>query len=246
MTGWPEHVAGVTSHARRGGPAHAFRYGVDYVLIDPDARSGPALFSRNRLNVVSVDDRNHGLGKTPGPEWARGVFHGRGLEPRRLLLLTQPRFLGYVFNPVSFWLAMDGADLLAVLAEVNNPFGDRHGYVCAHDGFQPIRANDTFETNKAMHVSPYQRVAGTYTFSFDIRADAVAIRIDFRDGDRGLLATLCGRRRPLSNRGILAALARRPAGAVRTIALIYWHALRLRLMGARYRTRPMPPERGIT
>jgi DUF1365 family protein len=248
MSRWPERVAATTSHTRRGAPGHAFRHGVDYVLIDPEARGGPLLFSRNRFNLASVHDRNHGgapkAGK--GASWARAVFAERGVRDAEIMLLTQPRFLGYVFNPVSFWLTMKDGALSAVIAEVTNTYGDRHSYFCANPGHTPIGPRDEITVEKLMHVSPFQEVAGEYAFRFDIRPDRIAIRIDFCNGDTGLIATLRGPRTPLTNSAILAALLRRPAGAMRTIALIYWHALRLKLKGLRFRARPTPPDHEVS
>ncbi|MCG6904367.1 MAG: DUF1365 domain-containing protein [Rhodobacter sp.] len=243
MNRWPEHIAGTTSHARRGALAHGFRHGVDYVLIDPDAQAGPMLFSRNRFNLASVHDRNHGgtPGAGRGAAWARDVLAERGVHDVALMLLTQPRFLGYVFNPVSFWLAMDGDGLRAVIAEVNNTYGDRHSYFCANPDLAPIRGSDRIVAAKILHVSPFQDVAGDYAFAFDIRPGKIAIRIDFRNGDAGLVATLAGPRAPLSNASILIANLRRPLGALRIVALIHWQALRLKLKGARFRARPSPP-----
>ena len=139
----PEHIAGVTTHTRRGALRNAFRYGVDYVLIDPEAPSPtPALFSRNRFNLASVHDRDHGgpMARGCGVAWLRGVLARNGLPPEglRIALLTQPRFLGYGFNPVSFWLIWRDAALVAVVAEVSTPFGDRHSYLCHQPGFAPI------------------------------------------------------------------------------------------------------------
>lgn len=43
--------------------------------------------------------------------------------------MTAPRFLGYSFNPVSFWYLYDmGKNLKAVILEVNNTFGERRMY----------------------------------------------------------------------------------------------------------------------
>ena len=250
MTRWPEHIAGVTTHARRGDIRNAFRYSVDYVLIDPDARAGPALFSRNWFNLTSVQDRHHGgrRGEGRGVAWAREVFEVAGL-PREgidVLLLTQPGFLGYVFNPVSFWLAVEGDALRAVIAEVNNTFGDRHSYLCYRDGFAPIGPETPVETRKVFHVSPFQDIAGDYRFNFDIGRDRIAIRIAHTNAGEGVIATLAGARRPLRNQSMLAASLRRPFGALRTIGLIYWQALRLKLKGARYRSRPAPPEQEVS
>lgn len=247
----PEHIAGHTTHARRGGIANTFRYGVDYVLIDPAVREGPWLFSRNRFNLAAVHDRDHGgpRGAGQGAGWAHRVFETRGL-PRagydRLLLLTQPRFLGYGFNPVSFWLALRRGELVAVIAEVNNTFGDRHSYFCAKPGFAPIRPADRIEAVKVFHVSPFQKIAGGYSFGFLVTPERIAVTILFRDGEEGLFATLAGPRRPLTSRSLLAAALRRPAGALRTVALIHWQALKLWAKRAPFRHRPEPPGREVS
>ncbi len=254
MTLAPEHIPGATTHARRGSIGNTFRYGVDYVLIDPEHRGGPWLFSRNARNLSAVRDRDHGgpLDHGRGADWAREALAAHGFavpagDPdRRLLLLTQPAFLGYSFNPVSFWLAFENDTLRAVIAEVSTPFHDRHSYLCHNAGFSPITRFDRITAPKHLHVSPFQDVAGNYEFAFDIRPDRIAIRITHRNGDEGLIATLTGPRRPLTSRGIVAATFRRPLGAMRTIALIYWQALVLKLKGARYRPRPEPPAKEIT
>lgn len=251
MTFLPEHIAGTTFHRRIGAIGNRFSYGVDYVLIDPDTQRGPVLFSRNRGNLFSVHDRHHGgsPGRGEGAAWAREVLatHGLASSPGlRLLLLTQPSFLGYVFNPVSFWLAFRGDALCAVIAEVNNTFGDRHSYLCHNPDFTPIQPGDTLRARKIFHVSPFQTIAGAYEFGFDISHSDINIRILHENGAEGVVATLAGKRKPLTSFSILAACVRRPAGALRTIILIYWQALKLWLKGAQYTTRPTPPTREVS
>ncbi len=248
MTDRPEHIAATTSHARRGGPPNTFRYQVDFVLIHPDARQGPRLFARNRFNLAAVHDRDHGgaPNRGRGAGWARNVLAERGLPNARVLLLTQPRCLGYGFNPVSFWLATESDALRAVIAEVNNTYGDRHSYFCARPDLSPIGPRDRITVEKLMHVSPFQEVAGSYAFSFDITPERIAIRIDFRNAGHGLVATLSGVRKPLTNKAILLAMLRRPMGALRTTLLIHWQALRLKLKGAPFRARPSPPSQEVS
>lgn len=240
---WPEHLHGQTTHARRGAIRHAFSYSVDFVLIDPDAETGPALFARNRAGLYSVQDHHHGgppkAGR--GAAWAREVLAARGLTGARLMLLTQPAFIGRVFNPVSFWLAFRGDDLVAVISEVTNTFGDRHSYVSAHPGFTPIIASDELQATKVMHVSPFQDIAGGYRFRFRITPDRIAIRIGHENGPEGVVATLTGTRRPMTNSTLAVSAIRRPLGTARTWLLIHWHALRLKLKGAVYRPRPEAP-----
>lgn len=251
MTHKPEHIAGTTTHARQGAIRHAFAYGVDYVLIDPEERiDTPRLFSRNRFNLFAVHDRDHGgpLNAGRGAEWARETLtqHDISNHGVSLRLLTQPRFLGYGFNPVSFWLAMKEDLLIAVIAEVSTPFGDRHSYLCHLPNLAPIASDLWIKTPKSLHVSPFQDVAGSYEFNFDIVSDHLSIRILYRNGREGVVATLAGARAPLTNTRLLLASLRRPLGALRTTLLIYWQALRLKLKGATYRSRPTPPKTEVT
>ncbi|WP_417207918.1 DUF1365 domain-containing protein [Antarctobacter sp.] len=243
-------IRGHTYHGRKGAVANGFRYSVDYVMLDAEAEvRGPLLFSRNRRNLTSLKDRDHGgaPGQGRGAEWAREVLAAQDIAFNGpLMLLAQPRLLGHVFNPVSFWLAYDGGDLRAVIAEVSNTFGDRHSYLCAHADGSAITAQDHITAQKVFHVSPFQPVAGGYVFRFDIRADRVGIWIDYAHENGGLIATLCGPRRPLTDTQILRSALRRPFGARRVLALIHWQALKLWWKGAAYRTRPAPPAHEVS
>ena len=251
MTATLDHIAGETFHARRGGVENAFRYRVDYLCLDAEAKlRTPRFFSRNRANLTALHDIDHGgvpkAGR--GAIWVREVLDRQGIAfDGRILLLAQPRVLGHVFNPVCFWLIHDRDDVLrVVIAEVSNTFGDRHSYLCHHDNLRPIGPGDTLEARKIFHVSPFQPVTGDYAFRFDIRADRIGVWIDYRTGNGGLYATLTGPRKPLTNRAILGACLRRPFGSRRVLGLIHWQAMKLWWKGARYRVRPVPPTKDVT
>lgn len=255
-----QHLRGHTFHGRKGAISNAFRYAVDYVLLDPLVDDGPALFSRNRGNLTSVHDRDHGGAPNAGRGvvWAHDVLAAHGVPKCDIQLLTQARVLGHVFNPVSFWLCFDSGKnhLRAVIAEVSNTFGQRHSYLCHRADMGVITRDDTISAVKIFHVSPFQPVAGGYTFRFDITAQRIGIWIDYSNGaggmggggigGGGLIATLTGQLRPLTNAGILAACLRRPFGSRRVLALIFWQAFKLRLKGAIYRAPPAPPEKEVS
>lgn len=241
----PEHIRGVTFHGRKGETQNAFRYSVDYVLVDADApKGGPGLFKRNQSGVFSLNDRDHGgaPGAGRGTDWVRDVLRDVPFAIDRIELLAQPRVLGHVFNPVSFWLIHDADDRLrTVIAEVTNTYGDRHSYLCHRDNFEPITRSDLITSQKVFHVSPFQPVEGGYQFRFDIDADKIGIWIDYTTGNGGLLATLTGRRAPLTNAAIMGTMLRRPFGSHRVLGLIHWQALKLWWKGALFRSRPEPP-----
>jgi uncharacterized protein len=244
-----QRIRAETFHGRKGPVRNAFRYTVDYVLLDPEKSTGPRLFARNRGNLMSLQDKDHGgaPGQGRGAAWAREVLAAHDLAADRLLLLAQPRLLGHVFNPVSFWLAYDHlGHLRAVIAEVSNTYGDRHSYLCHREDRAPITREDTITAQKIFHVSPFQPVAGTYAFRFDIRPDRIGIWIDYSTAAGGLFTNLIGPRAPLTNGGILASALRRPFGSRRVLALIHWQALKLALKRVKFNTRPTPPGEDVS
>ena len=105
MTATVDHIKGETFHGRKGAVKNQFRYGVDYILLNTETATGPRLFSRNRGNLTSLYDVDHGGAPKHGTgvAWVRDVLASHGLPGAdEVLLLAQPRVLGHVFNPVSF------------------------------------------------------------------------------------------------------------------------------------------------
>ncbi|WP_299984152.1 DUF1365 domain-containing protein [uncultured Ruegeria sp.] len=245
-----DHIAGQTFHGRKGAVENAFRYSVDYILFDPEAcPETPTLFSINGANLTNWRDRDHGgePGQGRGAIWLRACFETQGIpQPDRITLLTQPRVFGHVFNPVSFWFCFNGENqLYAVVAEVTNTYGTRHSYLCHKPDLSSIAPTDRILADKLMHVSPFQKIEGTYTFRFDYRDERVGVWIDYRHARGGLIATLTGSRQRLSNRVILRSLWRRPFGARRAVFLIHWQAVKLWFKRARFspfRTAPVPDQ----
>lgn len=246
MTATVQHIAAETYHGRRGAVKNAFRYSIDYVLLDAEADvTTPTLFSRNAGNLMSLGDSDHGGAPKAGvgAAWVRNVLSVYDIQDAvRIELLAQPRVLGHVFNPVSFWLCYDADDALTtVIAEVTNTFGDRHSYLCRHADGRAITKDETLSAQKLMHVSPFQPIEGGYTFRFDIQRDAIGIWIDYSRGNGGLIATLTGPRKPITNATIIKAALRRPFGSRRVLALIHWQAVKLWWKGATFRSQPEPP-----
>ena len=246
-----EYIKGWTWHGRKGELNNAFRYSVDYLLVDvKKILKYPKLFSRNSGWLFAIYDSDHGGApkKGQGFLWVKNVLSQHGIELEGdVLLLAQPRIFGHVFNPVSFWLCYNRVgNLCAVISEVTNTFGDRHSYLCFHDDLRPILPSDKMVAKKIFHVSPFQPVAGQYEFRFDIRFDKIAIWIELVTPGAGIVANLVGPRNPLTTYDILKAILRRPFGSRRVLGLIHWQAFKLWFKGAKYRKRPLPPKSEIS
>lgn len=251
MSATVDHIAGQTYHGRKGAISNAFRYSVDYVLLDAEADvKTPGLFARNGRGLTALDDIDHGGAPKAGrgAAWVRDVLEAHQItDVTRIELLAQPKVLGHVFNPVSFWLCRRDDDaLIAVIAEVTNTFGDRHSYLVHHSDKRPIGPDDRMRATKIFHVSPFQPVEGGYEFRFDITDARIGIWIDYSRGQGGLIATLTGQREALTNRTILRSVLRRPFGSRRVLTLIHWQALKLWFKKATYRPRPLPPTEEVS
>jgi DUF1365 family protein len=234
---------GTLMHARRTPARNVFRYPVSYWLFDldevPELERRLRLFSANRRNVVSLRDGDHFDGTLPLKQAVLDLVGDPSVA--RVLMLTQPRVVGYVFNPVSFyWCYRADGSLACIVAELNNTFGERLPEVLRGPELR-------YEQRKRLHVSPFFGLDQSYEYAFSQPGDEVWARIHVRDDDgaRPLTAVLHGRRRELTNRSLAALLLRYPLQPLQVTALIHWQALRLwRKRVPFHRKPPFEPGRG--
>jgi hypothetical protein len=249
----PALFFGDVMHSRLRPRRNRFRYGVFFLRLrvdDPQAIRR-ALLSVNRFNLFSFFLRDHGPRDGSALEpWVRALLAREGVRSAdgEIWLQAFPRVLGYVFNPVSFWLCHDRASALrAVVCEVSNTFGEHHNYLLAHPDERPIRPDDCLAARKVFHVSPFCEVSGGYRFRFELAPDAAAIRIDYHDASGPLLATAVrGRAAALTDRNLLRAFALYPWMTLGVILRIHWQALRLWLKGVPFFSKPLPPAQETT
>ncbi|GGY14560.1 DUF1365 domain-containing protein [Paludibacterium paludis] len=163
-------------------------------------------------------------------------------------LQTFPRVFGYVFNPVSFWHCHDAAGrLIAVLAEVNNTFGERHCYLLSRTDGGPIMASCQLICRKRLHVSPFCKVEGHYRFRFTEQVNRSLTRIDYHDAAGVLLRTsISGRLRALTSKTAATALLRQPLLTMGVVARIHWQALKLWLQRVPFFRKPYPPATALS
>jgi DUF1365 family protein len=244
---------GNVMHSRLRPRRNRFRYRVFFLRVPvdrPEALERP-LLSVERFNLFSFHRGDHGPRDGSALEpWIRALLAREGIDSAdgEIWLQTFPRVLGYVFNPVSFWLCHDRAGALrAVLCEVNNTFGEHHNYLLAHPDHRPIVDGDRLAARKVFHVSPFCEVRGGYRFRFQFREGACAVRIDYHDADGLLLATaVSGRPAPLGTRNLLRAFVLYPWMTLGVILRIHWQALRLWLKGVPFHAKPFPPSEETT
>jgi uncharacterized protein len=242
---------GAVVHRRFRPRAHRLRYRLFQLLIDldelPALDRGLRLFGHNRPAVFSLHDRDHGDGAgRPLRGQIEALLARAGLDAGGgpIRLLSMPRVLGYVFNPLSLYYChrADG-ELAAVVLEVSNTFGERHFYAAAAQ-----RGAARSGCAKALFVSPFLSMDMTYDFRLAAPGESAEVAILGREagGAPLIFARFAGRRRALTDAALLHAFLAHPLMTLKVIAAIHLEALRLLAKGLRLHPKPTPPPRAVT
>ncbi|HEX7961297.1 MAG TPA: DUF1365 domain-containing protein [Terriglobales bacterium] len=229
---------GTLRHRRFHPKRHDFTYSIFMVSLDIDRLAELMAISPftgyNRWNWASFYDADH-FGDLRSPlreRLARDAHeHATELPDGRIFLLTHLRYLGYNFNPVSFFYCYDKQERLkAILAEVNNTFGETHNYwLDEKNGSNRQGANAAhYRFRKEFHVSPFLEMDCEYRWTFTDPADSLLIQTNsLRGGEPVFDATLKLEHQEWSARNLHRVLLRHPWMTAKVIAGIHWQAVRL-------------------
>jgi len=162
------------------------------------------------------------------------VHAATGREPRGpIRLLTHLRYLGHIFNPVSFYYCFDESDsaVETIVAEITNtPWQDRHAYILHQP--HPARAR-RFTFDKCFHVSPFMPMDLTYDWAFSPPPRhtgaplTVHMNLSAADGGKVFDATLRLTRLEATPYNMRRMLWKFPLMTTRVVARIHSEALRL-------------------
>jgi cyclopropane-fatty-acyl-phospholipid synthase len=241
---------GLIEHHRRTPRDHQFSYplyiyGFDLEDLPELDRSLP-FFGHNRFRPASVHDKDY---LDSGPGTIREKLdrflakEGFGDAVARAFLITSPRYFNYVFNPVSFYYLFraDGA-LVGNVAEVNNTFGEKHLYILHSPGRRNDDRTATYRTKKAFHVSPFNRIEGTYEFSFADISKELDVGINIRqEGEVVFEARLRGSPEPLTASSQMKMFLRHPIAPHLSVPRILFEAAKLSFgKKLAYNDKPVP------
>lgn len=229
------YIGGVT-HRRLRPREHRLAYRVFWLLLDlselDELDRQLLLFSRNRFNLLSFHDQDHAI-KGRGEireqldNWlSRAAID---LEGGDIRLLTMPRVLGFVFNPISLYYChhADGR-LMAMAYEVTSTFGVRHAYVIPVPHEDQALGVIRQGAAKALYVSPFMGMEMDYVFRGHVPAERLDMIIDGLDAEGVLInAAMSADRSTLTDGSILRAVLAIPFLTLKVVAAIHWEALKL-------------------
>ena len=234
---------GFVSHQRFLPKPHGFRYSAFMMYLDLDEL--PTLFDNTRFwsnektNIASFKRADY-YGDPAKPlkaEISALIQAATGHTPRgAICLLTNMRYFGHCFNPVSFYYCFeaDGTTLQAIITHITNtPWGEDYAYV--HDYQAEKIVKDTkngqitaFKLAKNFHVSPFMPMEIEYDWAFKNEAKQILVHMkNYQNNVQLFNATLALQRHEISPAALNHVLFSYPLMTLKVVVGIYWNALLL-------------------
>ena len=230
---------GYVSHTRFKPVKHSLKYNTFSLFIDLDEIENLSknnfIFSFNRFNIFSFFNKDHG--DRDGlclKNWVLDKLKKFDINKdiNNIKLLCYPRVFGYVFNPLSIFFVYDDQEqLISILYEVKNTFGEQHTYVFRVDDKNNLIKNNC---SKKFHVSPFIEMDCQYFFKILKPGDKLSVIIDQYDKDGKILfASQDGVRNDLNSSQLIKSYLKHPLMTLKIISAIHFEAFKLWLKGIR-------------
>ena len=239
-------------HKRFKPKKHSFNYKVFSLLIDLSELDildkKLKLFSYNRFNIISFYNKDHGPRDGSSIQnWVKDNLKKNNIDTNgiQIKLLCYPRIFGYVFNPLSvFYIYDKNLDLVSILYEVKNTFGEQHTYIFKSDKNKNLIQH---VCKKKFHVSPFIEMNCVYFFRLLKPGNKISVIIDQNDKEGKILyASQDGVKSELNNNTLIKVYLKHPLMTFKIILAIHFEAFKLWTKGIKYIRRKIKIKNNIT
>jgi uncharacterized protein len=231
---------GQVIHKRFKPKVHSFKYNVFSLLIDLSELEildkQVNLFSFNKFNLISFYNKDHG--ERDGSslvEWVNKNLKKSNITIKniKIKILCYPRIFGFVFNPLSvFYVYNSKDDLVSILYEVKNTFGEQHTYI-----FRVEKDTNLIQNicSKKFHVSPFIEMNCRYFFRLLKPGNKISVIIDqYDNSDKILYASQDGVRTDFNSKYLIKSYLKHPIMTFKIIIAIHYEAFKLWTKGIKF------------
>ena len=242
---------GTVIHKRFKPKVHFFKYQVFSLLIDLSELDildkKISFFSYNSFNLISFFDKDHGdRNGTSLIDWVKNNLKENKItyENIKIKLLCYPRIFGYVFNPLSVFFVYDNNDnLISILYEVKNTFGEQHTYIFKVENDNLLQHN----CEKKFHVSPFIEMNCNYFFRILKPSEKISVIIDqYQSNEKILYASQDGKRTDFTSSELIKSYLKHPLMTFKIISAIHFEAFKLWAKGIKFIKKKFKIKNNIT
>ena len=243
---------GQVIHKRFKPKVHSFRYDVFSLLIDlselETLDKQVNFFSYNKFNWISFYDKDHGdRDGSSLINWVQKNLRKNNIstENIKIKILCYPRIFGFVFNPLSvFYVYNSNENLISILYEVKNTFGEQHTYIFRIEKDANLIQNNC---SKKFHVSPFIEMNCNYFFRLLKPGDKISVIIDQYDAqDKILYASQDGIRTDFNTKYLVKSFLNHPLMTFKIIIAIHYEAFKLWSKGIKFIKKKIKIKNNIT
>ena len=243
---------GQVIHKRFKPKVHSFRYDVFSLLIDlselETLDKQVNFFSYNKFNWISFYDKDHG--DRDGSSLINLVKknlrkNNISTENIKIKILCYPRIFGFVFNPLSvFYVYNSNENLISILYEVKNTFGEQHTYIFRIEKDANLIQNNC---SKKFHVSPFIQMNCNYFFRLLKPGNKISVIIDqYENEDKILYASQDGIRTDFNTKYLVKSFLNHPLMTFKIILAIHYEAFKLWSKGIKFIKKKIKIKNNIT
>ena len=224
---------GQVIHKRFKPKVHSFRYDVFSLLIDlselETLDKQVNFFSYNKFNWISFYDKDHGdRDGSSLINWVQKNLRKNNIstENIKIKILCYPRIFGFVFNPLSvFYVYNSNENLISILYEVKNTFGEQHTYIFRIEKDANLIQNNC---SKKFHVSPFIQMNCNYFFRLLKPGNKISVIIDqYENEDKILYASQDGIRTDFNTKYLVKSFLNHPLMTFKIVIAIHYEAFKL-------------------
>jgi len=243
---------GQVIHKRFKPKVHYFKYKVFSMLLDLSELEildkKVNFFSFNKFNLISFYEKDHGERDGSSLKlWVQKNLEKNKIQDKdlKIKILCYPRIFGFVFNPLSVFYVYNLKDeLISILYEVKNTFGEQHTYI-----FKVLKDSNLIQNNcsKKFHVSPFIEMNCNYFFRLLKPGNKISVIIDQYDSeDKILYASQDGIRSDFNTKQLIKSYLKHPIMTFKIIIAIHYEAFKLWVKGIKFIKKKIKIKNNIT